>query len=433
VTRDINYAEHRGAHLAYRVWGDGPPLVYVPSQFIAITAMDDEPAYERFLRGLGAFASVITFDRLGIGQSDPMPDAPTLDDWQAQIESVMIAAGYESAFILAHAFGGIPAIALAATRPERVRGLILAMALEGTSLPAEVPLDRVIAAARPNDPDQLFDFVGLLAPSRADDPAFRRWWDDAGQRGASPAVAQSLLALQANADASALVESITVPALVIRRPAYPGFPWPGAAEADIPGARVVDVGGVDLLPWLPDSDAIVAEVQDFVTGERRPETTTRTLLAVMFTDVVESTGSAVRLGDRHWTDLLETHDRLLRRELVRFGGNEIDTAGDGFLSTFATPSQAIQCASRLHHAMQAIGLRLRVGIHCGEVEMRDPGIAGIAVHIAARVQSKADPGETLVTSTTKDIVTGSGATLRRKGQYALKGVPGRWVLYAVDS
>jgi len=428
----IRYAKHGEAHLAYRTWGDGPPLVYVPSQFIAITAMEDEPAYERFLSRLGGFATVITFDRLGIGLSDPMPAAPTLEDWTAQIENVITAAGFDSAFLLAHAFGGVPAITLAATRPERVRGLVLAIALSGTTLPPDVPLDQVTAAAQPNAVGQTMDFVAILAPSRVDDPAFRRWWDDAGQRGASPAVAQSLLALQSNLDASEHVASIKVPTLVIRRPAYTSFPWPGATQADVPGARVAEVGGIDLLPWLPDSDAIVAEVEQFVTGEHHQREARRVVLAVMFTDVVGSTTSAVKLGDRQWTDLLEIHDRVLRRELGRHDGTEIDTAGDGFLSTFATPSQAIQCASRLHRAMDEIGLQLRIGIHCGEVELRDPGIAGIAVHIAARVQAKASPGETLGTSTTREIVTGSGVDLTLKGRYALKGVPDRWALFAVD-
>jgi len=428
----IRYAKHGAAHLAYRTWGDGPPLVYVPSQFIAITAMEDEPAYERFLSRLGSFATVITFDRLGIGLSDPMPDVPTVDDWTAQIESVMTAAGFESAFVLAHAFGGVPAIRLAATRPERVRGLVCAIALSGTVLPPDVPLDQVTAAARPNSADQKMDFVAILAPSRANDAAFRRWWDDAGQRGASPAVAQSLLAMQANMDASEHIASITVPTLIIMRPAYSSFPWPGAALVEIPGARVVEVGGIDLLPWLPDSDAIVAEVEQFVTGEHKRGDVRRVVLAVMFTDVVGSTDSAVRLGDRQWTDLLEIHDRVLRRELARHDGTEIDTAGDGFLSTFATPSEAIRCATSLHRVMKDVGLQLRIGIHCGEVELRDPGIAGITVHIAARVQSKAAPGETLVTSTTREVVTGSGVGLTLKGRFALKGVPDRWALFAVD-
>jgi len=433
TTGEIRYAPHGDAHIAFRTWGDGPPLVYVPSQFIAITAMEDEPAYERFLSNLGTFATVVTFDRLGLGLSDPMSGAPTIEDWCAQIESVMTAAGFDRAFILAHAFGGIPAITLAATRPERVQGLVLAIALTGTSLPPDVPLARVTSAARPNASEQSMDFASMLAPSRADDPAFRRWWDDAGQRGASPAVAQSLLALQAQADAAEHLASITVPTLVIKRPAYGGFPWPGAQEADIPGARVVEVAGIDLLIWLPDSDAVVAEVEQFVTGEHRRGEARRVVLAVMFTDVVGSTSSAVKLGDRQWTDLLELHDRLLRRELARHDGTEIDTAGDGFLSTFATPSEAIRCATRLHRVMEEIGLQLRVGIHCGEVELREPGIAGITVHIAARVQARAAPGETLVTSTTREVVTGSGVGLTLKGRYGLKGVPDRWALYTVDS
>lgn len=428
---EIRYAAHAGAHLAYRMWGDGPPLLWVTSQFIPVSAMDEEPAYERFLMGLASFATVIAFDRLGVGLSDPMTEAPSAEDWTAQLESVITGAGFESAFLVAHGFGGIPAVTLAATRPARVRGLVLALALSGVEVEPE-DIENITATAQPNAPNDEFDMLRGLAPSRADDPAFRRWWDDAGRRGASPAVAKALLTLQATADAAQYLDAVSAPTLIISRPQYSPIGAMRLLEAEVPGARKVQVTGIDIFPWLPDSDTIVAEVEDFVTGERHGGSTTRSLLAVMFTDVVESTPSAVRLGDRQWTDLLEVHDRLLRRELDRHGGTDIDTAGDGFLSTFPTPSAAVQCASRLHRAMAEIGLRLRVGIHCGEVELRDPGIAGIAVHIAARVQAKAAPGETLVTSTTKDIVTGSGLELTQKGRYALKGLPGRWVLYAVD-
>ena len=428
---EVKYAAHAGGHLAYRMWGEGPPLLWVTSQFIPVSAMDEEPAYERFLMGLASFATVIAFDRLGIGLSDPMAEAPTAEDWTAQLESVMTAAGFDSAFLVAHGFGGIPAVTLAATRPERVRGLVLALALAGVDVAPE-DIEQITATARPGIAGEEHDMLRGLAPSRADDPAFRRWWDDAGRRGASPAVAKALLTLQAHASATHYLDAVSAPTLIISRPQYVPIRTMRLLEAEVRGARRVEVAGIDIFPWLPDSDTIVAEVEDFVTGERHGGPTTRSLLAVMFTDVVESTPSAVRLGDRQWTDLLEVHDRILRKELARFGGTEIDTAGDGFLSTFPTPSQAIQCATRLHTAMAEIGLRLRVGIHCGEVELREPGIAGIAVHIAARVQSKAAPGETLVTSTTRDIVTGSGVELTQKGRYALKGVPGRWVLYAVD-
>jgi class 3 adenylate cyclase len=429
---EIRYARHGDGHLAYRTWGNGPPLLWVPSQFIPISAMDDEPAYERFLMGLASFATVIVFDRLGVGLSDPMPEAPTIDDWTAQLVSVITAAGFDAAFLLAHGFGGVPAVTLAATRPERVRGLVLAMGLNGAIAEPET-LAEITATARPDDARGAERFMlEHLAPSRADDPAFRRWWDDAGRRGASPAVAQALLTLQAQASATEHVNSVTAPTLVITRPGYRGFAPVRLLQMDVPGARRVEVDGVDVFPWLPDSEAIVAEVEDFVTGQRHAGSATRALLAVMFSDVVESTPSAVRLGDRQWTDLLEVHDRTLRREVERAGGTEIDSAGDGFLMTFPTPSQAVRCATRLHRAIDEIGLRLRIGIHCGELELRDAGIAGIAVHIAARVQSKADPGETLVTSATKDIITGSGVQLNQKGRYALKGVPGRWVLYVVD-
>jgi class 3 adenylate cyclase len=428
---ELRYAEHDGAQLVYRMWGEGPPLLYVSSQFIPITAMDEEPAFERFIAQLASFATVIAFDRLGVGLSDPMHDDPTVEDWSAQLESVLDAAGFESGFVLGHGWGGLPSVTLAATHPARVDGLVLAMAAGWGETPGGFAVDEMVATARPSGQPASLDLLSLLSPTRADDVAFRRWWDSAGQRGASPAVAQQLLALQASADVTALIPEVDVPTLVIDRPDAPRA-WTSDAPfgADIEGARVVEVDGIDFLLWLPDSDAVVAEIEDFLTGERRAAPGHRQLLTVVFTDIVGSTTAATRLGDDRWRDVLETHDRRMRSELQRHGGTEVDTAGDGFLSTFTTPSAAVRCARRLHRAMADIDLQLRVGIHCGEVEVREHSIAGIAVHLGARVQAKAEPGETWVTSTVREAMIGSPFAFSERGAHELKGVPGSWHLYA---
>jgi class 3 adenylate cyclase len=231
-----------------------------------------------------------------------------------------------------------------------------------------------------------------------------------------------------------LEASVAVPTLVIDRPDREwGGARPSAIGGAIPGVRTVEVAGVDAMPWLPDSEAVVAEIEEFITGQRTAAAPMRTLLTAMFTDVVGSTDTAARLGDAGWRDTLETHDRIMRRELARHDGREIDTAGDGFLATFATPTQALRCASRLHRAMREISVRLRIGIHCGEVEMREHGIAGIAVHLAARVQAKAEPGETLISSTAREAMVGSDVTVSSRGRHQLKGVPGEWELFAAQS
>jgi len=428
---EIRYAEHRGAQLAFRTWGDGPPLIYVASQFIPVAAMDGEPAHERFLHALSSFATLIVFDRRGVGLSDPMDETPTIDDWSGQVETVITGAGFDDAYVLGHGAGGMPASTLAATRPHRVRGLILAMAYGRAVMPAGAGIEQLLASARPNEEAPPVDFLAELAPSRVGDARFRQWWSSAGRRGASPAVAQTLLALNASGDVTALVPSIEVRTLVIRRPDFRGPIFGAFFGDDIPGATVVDVPGIDVLPWLPDSDAVVAEIEDFITGQRGHTPVQRSLLTIMFTDVVGSTASAVRLGDGRWRDLLEGHDRLMREELARHDGHEIDTAGDGFLTTFATPSQAVRCATRLHRVMADIGLQLRVGIHCGEVEVRARNIAGISVHIAARTQAKANPDETLVTSTAREAMTGADVAFVDRGRHTLKGVAGRWALYAI--
>jgi class 3 adenylate cyclase len=429
---EIRYAKHAGAHLTYRLWGEGPPLLYVHSQFLPLAAIDEEPAYERFIARLAAFATVIVFDRIGVGLSDPMIEDPTIDDWAAQLETVLDAVGADSGYLLGHGWGGLPTVTLAAARPERVRGLVLAMAIGGRGTPLDVDLEDVIATARPERPSTTLDLLTLLSPTRAEDVAFRTWWDSAGRRGASPAVAQALLALQVSADVTSLLPRIHVPTLVIHRPKA-GMSPSGAAPfgASIEGARVVEVDGIDALVWLPDSEAVVAEIEQFVTGEHHPLPARRHLLSVMFSDVVGSTEAVARMGDDRWRDVLDAHDRQMRAELTRHGGTEIDTAGDGYFVTFATPSAAARCARRLHRAMADIGIQLRVGIHCGEVEMRGGNIAGIGVHIGARVQARAEPGETWVTSTAKEAMTGAGFTFVERGAHDLKGVPDPWQLYAI--
>ncbi|MEY2474934.1 MAG: hypothetical protein QOG87_249 [Actinomycetota bacterium] len=437
---EIRYAKHGDAHLAYRVWGEGPPLLWLPSQFIPVVAMDEEPAYERFLSRLASFSTLIAFDRIGIGLSDPIePDnPPSIEEWAAEILSVLDAAGTDRAHLLAHLGGGMPAVLVAVEHPERVSGLVMAMGVGGFGDVAKDPdvLELVMSSASPEYTEKhgrQVDFLAEMAPTRSSDPRFRSWWDNAGRRGASPSVARTYLGVHARSDVTGLAGQVTVPTLVINRPAYQAVITRGnyLFGMAIPGARLVEVPGIDALPWLPDSEALVAEVEDFVTGARRPNQATRTLLTVMFTDVVGSTDMAARLGDDSWRDVLETHDQLMRRELARHDGREIDTAGDGFLTTFAAPTHAVRCAARLHRAMAAIGLQLRVGIHCGEVEVRGQNIAGIAVHIAARVQSKAEPAETLVTSTVKEIMAGSDLTFTHRGMHPLKGVPDEWSLFAV--
>ena len=437
---EVRYAKHGDVHLAYRTWGEGPAVLWIPSQFIPISAMDEEPAYERFIRRLASFSTLISFDRLGIGLSDPLRAAepPTIDRWAAGITAVLDAARVERVHLLAHLAGGMPAVKFAVDHPERVVGLIMAMAVGSFGGIAQDPelIQLVVSSASPEYTEQHgnpVDFLSEMAPTRREDLRFRTWWENAGRRGASPTVAQAYLHMHAHGDVTGLAGQVTAPTLVINRPDHRTDYVRGDYQFGmaIPGARLVELAGVDALPWLPDSEALVAEVEDFVTGARRPTEVTRALLTVMFTDVVGSTERAAQLGDDSWRDLLETHDQVMRRELSRYDGREIDTAGDGFLTTFATPTQAVKCAAHLHRAMAAIGLQLRVGIHCGEVEVRGQNIAGITVHIAARVQSKADPAQIFVTSTVKEAMAGANHVFEPRGTHALKGVPDEWSLFAV--
>ena len=424
---ELRYAPHRDRHLAFRTWGEGPPLLYVPSQWIPISEMTDEPEYERFLQGLASFATVIAFDRLGVGQSDPMDGPPTVDDWVDQMESVLAGAGVDSAHVLANGISGAAAVVLAERAPDRVRSLVLAMAAVGFRLPDDFDMTPIRGSAVPGATGDVVDFLALLVPSRAGDPRFRQWWDRAGRRGAAPAVAQALLEMQSRVDALEASRRVTVPTLVLRRGRPAGFSQ--GVEAEVPDSLVVQLEGRDVLAFV-DSDAVVTEIEAFLTGQRRAAPTVRPMLTLMFTDVVGSTSAAAELGDRRWRDLLEEHDRLLRHTVERHGGTAVDTAGDAFVSTFPAPTAALRCAARLHREMEDLGLQLRVGIHCGEIEVRDRNIAGIAVHLAARVEALADPGTTFVSSTVREATLGSGHTFEPRGEHQLKGVPGVWSLWA---
>lgn len=428
----IRYATHGDAHLAYRSWGSGPPLLYVASQFIPVVAIDEQPAFRRFVEGLARFATVIAFDRLGVGLSDPMVDDPTVDDWADQLVAVLDASGHESAHLLAHAWGGLATVTLAARCPGRVRSLIFAMAAGSAAVPAGHTVDEIVGGARPSAPSAV-DFLAMLAPSRVGDQAFRRWWESAGQRGASPGIAQRLLAMQASTDVTPLLADLRVPTLVIDRPAIERrMPGP-LLGTQVPGARVVEVAGVDVLVWLPDADAVIEEVEAFVTGTRRSAAAQRRLTTLFFVDVVGSTASASRLGDRRWQEVLDSYEDTVRREIDRHGGTAIDTAGDGFLATFGSPSEAVRCASRLHRSLAELDLEVRVGIHCGEVEVRGDDVGGLGVHLAARVEASATPGRTWVTSTVREAMLGADVRFSSRGSHELKGVPGSWELYEVDA
>jgi class 3 adenylate cyclase len=289
-------------------------------------------------------------------------------------------------------------------------------------------------AMEPDAVDQGFDMLGFIAPSMVDDNAFRAWWDMAGNRAASPSMARAIILTVRHCDVRDTLARISAPTLVVHRESCDFCPPDNGRyiAEHISGARLVELPGADALYWVGDTAPMLDEIEEFVTGVRGGFGADRVLTTIMFTDIVGSTQRAAILGDVRWRDLLDNHDTIVRHELERFGGFEVNTAGDGFVASFPSPSAAIACADSLVDAIRVLGIEIRVGIHAGEVEVRGDDVAGMAVHIGARVAALAGPSEVLVSSTVRDIVTGSRHRFADRGEHELKGVPGQWRLCALE-
>jgi class 3 adenylate cyclase len=437
------YAKCGDLDIAYQVLGDGPiDLLVLPGPLIPFDSIDAEPSLYRFHRRLASFGRLIRFDQRGMGASSRTWSSDTTGPsfWAEDALAVMDAAGCEQATVIASGWTGMPGLVLAADHPERVRSMVIvngsARALWAPDYPiggriGENPWRTV--ALDPDAVEQGFDVLRIIAPSVADDDVFRRWWDDAGNRAQSPSEAQTTLEVIATADLRDTVTRITVPTLILHRRDAAMIPVEhGRYLADhITGSRYLELPGADTLHWTGDADTVLDEIEEFVTGARGGSDTERVLTTVVFTDIVGSTKRAAGLGDMRWHDLLDNHDRIVRQQLRRFSGREVNTAGDGFVATFTSPSVAIDCAEAIVEAVRPLGIEIRAGVHAGEVEVRGADIAGMAVHIGARVGALAGPSEVLVSSTVREIVTGSRRLFAERGEHDLKGVPGRWRVYAV--
>ncbi len=439
------YASCGETDIAYQVFGDGPiDLLVLPGPLIPIDCVDMEPSMHRFHRRLASFARVIRFDQRGIGLSSRVPSADMIgpEIWAKDAIAVMNAVGCERATIFAPGFTSLAAIVLAADYPERVSSLVIVNGAARTLYAPDYPMGAEIEPAdpfttvgiEPDAVDQGFDILGLIAPSVAEDDAFRAWWDMAGNRAASPSMARAFIKVIRQADVRDRLPRVTVPTLVLHRdnPEFSPVAHAHYLAEHIAGSHFVELPGEDALYWVGATAPMLAEVEEFITGVRSGSEAERLLTTIVFTDIVSSTERAALLGDDRWRDLLDNHDTIVRHELQRFGGREVNTAGDGFVATFSSPSAALACADEIVDAVRVLGIEVRVGIHAGEVEVRGDDIAGMAVHIGARVAALAGPSEVLVSSTLRDIVTGSRHRFADRGESALKGVPGHWRLYALE-
>lgn len=437
------YASCSDVDIAYQVLGDGPTDVLVlPGPSIPIDTIDADPSMYRFHRRLASFSRVIRIDQRGVGMSSRVSqDVIGPKYWAKDAIAVMDAVGSEQATILAPGFGSMTGLILAADYPERVSNLVIINGAARTLRADDYPMGFEIVeedpyttvAMEPDAVDQGFDMLGFIAPSMVDDHAFRVWWDMAGNRAASPSMARAIILTVRHCDVRDTLDRISAPTLVLHREDSDFCPVDNGRyiAEHISGARFVELPGADALYWVGDTAPMLDEIEEFVTGVRG-SFADRVLTTIMFTDIVGSTERAALLGDGRWRNLLDNHDTMVRHELERFGGLEVNTAGDGFVASFPSPSAAIACADALIDAIQVLNIEIRVGIHAGEVEVRGDDVAGMAVHIGARVAALAGPSEVLVSSTVRDIVTGSRHRFADRGEHNLKGVPGQWQLCALE-
>jgi pimeloyl-ACP methyl ester carboxylesterase len=434
------YAKSGGLNIAYQVVGEGPlDLVYVAGWISNVELMWEEPAHAHVLARLASFSRLIAFDKRGTGLSDPVPldRLPTLEERMDDVRAVLDAVGSERAAVFGFSEGGVMSALFAATYPERT----IALALYGTFARRIWSPDYPWA---PTPEARQAELDGLerswaermdldqLAPSESD--AFKTRLATYFRRSASPGAALALLRMNTQHDIRHVLPTIQVPTLVLQRVDDRDVKveegrW---IASQIPGAKYVELPGDSHTLWGGNTDEVVDELEEFFTGVRRGPEPDRVLATVLFTDIVGSTRKAVELGDRRWRELLAAHDATVRRQLERFRGREVDTAGDGFFATFDGPARGVRCATSIRDAARALGIDIRAGLHTGECELDGANVRGIAVHTGARVSGLAQPGEVLVTGTVKDLVAGSGLAFEPRGEHELKGVPGTWPIYAVS-
>lgn len=430
------------AHVAYRVFDDGPiDILLFLGEYVPVDTIDEEPRYARALRRLNSLGRVIVFNRRGVGLSDD-PDGPlTHDQYVEDGVAVLDHVGSRQAVLFAsNIISGVAAMCFAAQQPARTSALILintaARVTQAPDYSFGVPAEAMEALGdqtTTTEPDQEFDFLHVFAPTVAADARFRDWWDRSGHRGASPSRARELWRMLISTDVRHVLPNITAPTLVIRRVGQTVFD-PGLTKyiADhILGATYVELPGDDLMWWVGDSTAILNEVESFLGGGAGSVRAQRHLATVLFFDVVASTERAAALGDLRWRELLATFHGLAEQELARWGGTVIGTAGDGVTTTFEMPADAVRCARSIAERVRALDIDIRAGVHTGEIEVVGDDVAGLGVHIAARVMAAAGAGEVLVSRTVVDLMTGSGIAFEERGEHELKGIPGRWGLFAV--
>jgi class 3 adenylate cyclase/esterase/lipase len=448
MVSETRYARSGDVNIAYRVAGDGPfDIVFVPGTGSHVELAWEVPVFRTWFERFASFSRLIHFDKRGTGMSDAVSPATPLETRMDDVRAVMDAAGSERAAVIGLSEGGPLSILFAATYPDRAWALVLHGAMAKQTRAPDYPwgydeaeiLQAIanITANLEDRPKRQEARSREACPTASDDEikALATYFRNALSPGASVALARMNLAI----DVRDVLPTIRVPTLVLH---HTHDPWVHVGNGrylaeHIPGATYVELPDEGHVPSAATSGPFLDEIERFLrrawdAGAATDEEPDRVLATVLFTDIVGASERAAALGDRAWRKMLEQHHELVRRQLIRFRGREVDTAGDGFFASFDGPARAIRCACAISESVRELGLDVRAGLHTGECEVVDGKVAGIAVHTGARVASQAGPGEVLVSSTVKDLVAGSGIEFQQRGVASLKGIPGEWHLFAVE-
>jgi class 3 adenylate cyclase len=441
VIPETRYTRAGDVHIAYQVLGEGRVDVVLADQWFSnMDAQWDVPPLAEFRRRLASFSRLIMFDRRGMGLSDPVAiqSLPSLDAWMDDLRAVLTAASSDRAALIANIGGAITSLVFAASHPDRLSSLVIVDGFARVRSGPDYPIgmtaeeaERQLGQIESNWGRGLM--LDAFAPTMRAVPGLRETWARFERMATSPGSARAIVGWIFDSDVRAFLPTISVPTLVIQHPEGRMFrPALGQYLAEsIPDAKYVEMPGPDQLIWGGDQARTVAEIQEFITGMRPMHPTDRILATVLFTDIVDSTRRAADLGDRAWRALLESFERLSRQVVAAASGRLIKSTGDGILATFDGPARGVRAARELSVRSGELGLPIRAGLHAGEVEVSDTDVAGLAVHIGARVANLASAGEVLVTSTVKELVIGSEIEFEDRGSRSLKGVQGRWRLFAV--
>lgn len=445
VRPETRYADSPDGYVAYQVFGSGPPdLVFMTHWATNMDAMWDEPSLVAYMQRLASFSRVICYDKRGSGVSDPVSLAslPTIEQWMDDARTVMDAVGVEQAAVLGDTEGGPMAAMLAASHPDRVSALVLVNSFARWRRADDYPIGMPEATVEKlieryeHHWGVTSEMLNFTAPSVANDPRFRSWWLRFSRLTMPRRASATMYRWVTEIDVRAILPTIRVPTLVLHRSGnrHHRVEYGRYIAEHVPNAKYVELPGADSFPFhAGDFTPLLDEVEEFLTGTRAEPVLDRRLATLLFTDIVGSTEIAAERGDSAWIRLARSHDDIVREHLQKYLGQEVDHTGDGFLAIFDAPARAVTCAARVTEALGALGIRIRVGLHTGEVQLAGDAVRGVAVHIAARVMTAAERGGIFVSRTVKDLVVGSGIEFADRGTHSLKGVPERWQLFEVVS